>query len=259
MVRADGPMKVDASIIVATIGRESLWRTVQSVFRQTHPGILQILIGVDAEWFQPVWPMVQELMREMPRNVFITPINLGYSTSVRHGGVHTCRFGGSLRTALSFLAASEHITYLDDDDWCEPEHIRLLLAAVQGHSWAFTLSNYADPNTGAVLGIDTIESVGPGRGIYKETLGGFVRPSALLLNKLKLAHILHLWSVSPYRTGDEEDRLVFGQLLKVGDYGQTGVPTLNCCLDPGDKMHDLRMKSLGMEGRVIQPKLESMR
>ena len=252
-------MQVDASVVIITVGRDSLLRAVRSVFHQTHSGILQILIGVDAELFQPVVPLIEKLIQESPVNIFITPIHMGYSTSVRHGGVHTSHFGGSLRTALSFLAASQYVTYLDDDDWYEPNHIESLLKAIDGHPWAFTLSNYADSNTNAILGVDTIESVGPGRGVFQEKFGGFVRPSALMLDKIKLSHLLHLWSISPFPTGDGEDRLIFMQLLKYMDYGETRIPTVNCALDPHDGMHGERMKSLGLGNKTIEGKQQTTR
>jgi hypothetical protein len=130
---------------------------------------------------------------------------------------------------------------------------------VEGQSWAFTLSNYADPNNDAILGVDTIESVGPEKGIFAQRFGGFVRPSALVINKLKLAHILHLWSDSPSPKGDGEDRLIFAELLKHQDYGETGVPTVNCAIDPQDGMHPHRMRSLQYPAVDSAPKFQSLR
>ena len=52
-------MQVDASVVIITVGRDSLLRAVRSVFRQTHSGIIQVLIGVDAELFQPLVPLIE--------------------------------------------------------------------------------------------------------------------------------------------------------------------------------------------------------
>ena len=173
--------------------------------------------------------------------------------------MHSSWYGGSLRTALSFLASSEWIAYLDDDDWYEPQHLRTLLAAAQGNSWAFALSNYADSNESRILGVDTIESVGPNRGVYREKFGGFVRPSALMIHKIKLSLILHLWSVAPFATGDGEDRLIFNELRKFPDFGETGIPTVNCALDPADGMHAHRLASLSAPVAASGPKHQSLR
>lgn len=252
-------MTVHASVVMITVGRDSLVRAVHSVFNQDLKGVIQVLIGVDAELFGPIGPALEQLARDAPANILLTPIHVGYSTSIRHGGVHSSRYGGSLRTALSFLAASEHVAYLDDDDWYEPAHIRLMLKAIQKKSWSFTLSNYADTNSSAILGTDTLESVGPDRGVYRERFGGFVRPSALMINKIKLSYLLHLWSISPSTSGDGEDRLIFNQLLKHPDYGETGVPTVNCTIDPRDSMHAVRMKSIRGESPDIGLKQQSIR
>ncbi len=252
-------MKTDVSVVLVTICRKSLYRAVRSVFNQDFEGAVHLLVGADVEMFGDFNEIIGELMAECPANITLTGISLGYSTSARHGGVHSSWYGGSLRTALTFLSSSELVTYLDDDDWYEPQHLRLLHEAIKGHAWAFTLSNYADPNTDAILGVDTLESVGPGRGIFKERFGGFVRPSALLINKLKLSHILHLWSISPFPSGDGEDRLIFKELLRVPDFGETGIPTVNCAIDPADGMHQQRLNSVPNSIFLNEVKFQSLR
>lgn len=252
-------MKSDIAVVLVTVCRDTLYRAIRSIFRQDFEGTIHVLIGVDKELFGSIDKIMADLALECPPRITLTCIHPGYSTSARHGGVHSCWFGGSLRTALTFLAASELVAYLDDDDWYQPEHLRLLHRAAQGKSWAFTLSNFADPNFNRILGPDTIESLGPGRGLFNESFGGFVRPSALVLNKLKLSHLLHLWSTSPNPEGDAEDRVLFQHLLRYPDYGETGVPTVNCALDPTDILHGLRMMSLGLPATPGAPKIQSLR
>lgn len=244
---------------MVTVCRSSLNRAVRSVFRQDFKGTIHLLVGADLELFGDFSAMIGELMTECPSHVTLTGISLGYSTSERHGGVHSSWYGGSLRSALSFLSSSELVGYLDDDDWYEPQHLRLLFEAIQNKDWAFTLSNYADPNSDQILGVDTFESVGPHKGAYKKSFGGFVRPSALLINKIKLSHILHLWSISPYPSGDGEDRLIFKELLKHRKYGETGVPTVNCAIDPADGLHARRMESVSGQIKNPAPKFQSLR
>jgi hypothetical protein len=252
-------MRTDISVVLITVCRESLYRAIRSVFNQDFEGTIHLLVGADVEIFGNFTEIMNELMRECPPRITLTGISLGYSTSARHGGVHSSWYGGSLRTALSFLSSSELVTYLDDDDWYEPQHLSLLHKAIQNHAWAFTLSNYADPNSDHILGIDTIESVGPNKGIYTDKFGGFVRPSAMLLNKIKLSHILHLWSIAPYPSGDGEDRLIFKELLKCLDYGETGIPTVNCSIDPADVNHKYRMQSILNPLIEFRSKFQSLR
>ena len=184
-----------------------------------------------------------------PANVKLTWLDLHYSTSGRHGGVHNCFFGGSLRSALTFLANAEIVVYLDDDDWLHENHLAQILKAIEGKKWAFAYSMYADGNTGSPLCVDEIESVGVNKGIFKDNFGGFVRPSGMAINKMKLLHFIHLWSCSPFPTGDGEDRLVFDRLRKE-EHACTGNATVYYALDPLDGNHGVRlafMKSKGVE------------
>lgn len=252
-------MKTDISVVIVTVCRDSLYRAVRSVFQQDFEGTIHLLIGVDVERYGKFSEILTILSKECPSHITLTPINLGYSTSTRHGGVHSCWYGGSLRTALSFLSSSEWVAYLDDDDWYEPQHLRLLKSAIGDHPWAFTLSHYADSNENKILGIDTIESVGPNKGIYKETHGGFVRPSALLLNKIQLFHLLCFWSNALRPEGDGEDRIIFHGLLQYPKYGETHKATVNYSLDPKDEAHELRMESLNKNTQDIAAKNQSVR
>jgi len=244
------PRTADLSIVIPTVGRSSLLRAVQSVFRQTFPGTIQILIGMDADLYGEGARLREILTSSCPDNRFISWIDMGYSTSRRHGGVHRCHFGGALRTALSFLAQSAYVMYLDDDDWLAEPHCAEVMAVIGQDSWAFALSFYADGNLGEAICEDLLESVGVYRGLYKDDFGGFVRPSGLLLNKLQLPHLLHLWSESPLPSGDGEDRLVFNQLRDL-PHGFTGRASVYYALDPNDRMHAARLAFMQGQGKTF--------
>lgn len=202
-------MRHDLSVVIVTICRQTLLHAVRSIYQQKFSGRIQILIGVDYDPFQNKESLHATLREECPANITLTWLDLGYSTSRRHGGPHASFYGGSLRPALTFLADSEIVMYLDDDDWLSEEHCSSILQAITGKKWAFAYSIYADGNTRQGLCIDELESVGVNRGCYAKKLGGFVRPSGLAVNKLQLMAIHHLWAIPAFPTGDGEDRLVF--------------------------------------------------
>ena len=184
------------------------------------------------------------LAQECPEHIQLTWLNLGYSTSKRHGGVHDCYFGGSLRSALTLLANSPLVCYLDDDDWLLHNHVSLMVQVFQqlpNIAWAYPLSYYADGATGEVLCLDEIESVGVNKGFYKANSGGFVRPSGLTINKLKTLPFIHCLSQSLTKEGDGEDRVFFDK-LKTLEYAFLNAGTVCYTLDPKDAMHSLRMK-----------------
>jgi hypothetical protein len=252
-------MKHDVAVVVPTLCRDSLIRAVHSVYRQNYSGSIQVLVGVD---FDPENRCAQlhETLDDAPGNVTLTWLDLHYSTSKRHGGVHDCLFGGSLRSALTLLANAEIVVYLDDDDWLHPDHIAQVLAAIEGKKWAFAYSIYADGNTAEGLCADEIESVGVDMGLYGEQFGGFVRPSGLAINKMKLLHLVHLWSCSPFPSGDGEDRLVFDR-LRGEEHACTGKATVFCALDPKDGMHETRLAFMAAKGvsHRLAAKVDSVR
>jgi hypothetical protein len=141
-------------------------------------------------------------------------LDLGYSTSRRHGGVYPNHYGGALRTILSYASNSRYLAYLDDDDWWASDHLSSLLSAIAGKDWAFSYRWLADPETGWPICRDEWDSVGPGRGINQQRFGGFVSPSTLMLDKEACHFVLPYWSLSPFADGSGEDRLVFKALLQ---------------------------------------------
>lgn len=253
-------MQHDISIVICTVCRESLLRAIGSIYAQTHTGPIQVLVGVDVNAFGHEAQLQKAIFQECPAHIQINWINLGYSTSARHGGVHSCYYGGSLRTSLSFLANAKYVMYLDDDDWLAPTHCTDILNAIQGKKWAFSYSIYSDGNTSQGICIDSFESVGVGQGIYAERFGGFVRPSGLTLDKTQIPHLLHLWSSSPFPSGDGEDRLIFDQLRHM-EHGCTENASVYCALDPKDEMHDKRMAFIKAQGinYTCEAKTESSR
>lgn len=248
------------AVVLITTCRTSLLRAVRSVFTQRLEGRIQLLIGVDCDPGRRLEALLAELLPECPVHVTLSLINLGYSTSRRHGGPHASYYGGSLRSALTLLADSRVVVYLDDDDWFKDGHCAALLRAIDGKSWAFAYSIYADGNDGRELCVDELESVGVGRGIHAPRFGGFVRPSGLAIDKLQVLHIVHLWSCAAFADGDGEDRLIFEQLRHL-PHGCTGAATVCVALDPNDALHARRVEFMRARGVEYAgtAKLESSR
>ena len=228
----------DVAVVMPTVLRPHLRQALQSVYTQDVGGTIQILVGIDKALGNR--SLLDELIAAAPAHIHVTVIDPGYSTSMRHGGMHSCFYGGALRTVLSYLANSRYVAYLDDDDWFAPDHLSSLLRAVQGRAWAYSLRWYGHPEQARGLCIDRWESRGPQQGVYAAS-GGFVAPSCLMLDKIQCAMALSLWSVSPFSEGDGEDRLILGALANQACAG-TGKATSFYTLDPNDGNHALRLK-----------------
>ncbi len=183
----------DVAVVMPTIVRPSLLEALTSVYDQTFEGTVQILVGVDS--LQGEKSILDRLEDGIPDRMTLTLFDPGYSTSSRHGGIHSARDGGALRTLLSFLAHSRYVTYLDDDNLWHPNHLSHSLKAVEGYDWAYSLRWLVDEDTNRKLTIDKWHSVGPGKGIMRGTSGGFADPNTLIIDKLACADQLYLWSV----------------------------------------------------------------
>jgi Glycosyl transferase family 2 len=223
----------DIAVIVPTMLRPSLGRAVRSVFAQDFQGRVQVLIGIDVK--RGSEDVLQEIRTLCPANMAITVIDLGYSTSIAHGGVHTTRYGGAIRTILSYSANSRLLAYLDDDDWWDPSHLKTLREAIEGKSWAYSLRLFVDKATDKVLCKDEWDSVGVGKGI-NAPVGGFVAPSTLMLDKLKCVLVPALFSTAACRDHTGEDRLVFHALKDLPHSG-TGLYTVYYPISEEDRKH----------------------
>ena len=229
----------DAAVVIPTVLRPSLAEAVQSVFAQDLPGRVQILIGIDTALGDRA--LLDSLAAECPARMAVFLFDPGYSTSVRHGGLHANRFGGALRTILSFAANSRHIAYLDDDNRFAPDHLSSLLEAVQNHDWAHSLRWMVDPDTGQPMYVDATESVGIGAGIWGQTQGGFVDTNCLMVNKLACLPVFHLWSHGPLPNGGGEDRLMFKALSQSLRGRNSGRASVYYLTHPDDPMHKHRI------------------
>jgi hypothetical protein len=217
---AAGQKQFDVAVVIPTVLRPTLARAVRSVFRQDLHGRIQLLIGIDQR--EADGDCLDALARECPEHVGLTILDLGYSTSYRHGGVYPNQFGGALRTILSYAANSKRVAYLDDDDWWARDHLSGLLSAIEGKEWAFSYRWLVDRETGWPICRDEWDSVGPGRGINQQRYGGFVSPSTLLLDKEACHFVLPYWSLCAFPDGSGEDRLVFRALQKHAAWAASG-------------------------------------
>jgi hypothetical protein len=214
----------DIAVIMATVVRPTLAQAIRSVYTQRFAGRVQILVGID-RW-EGERATLGALVAECPSHMAVTQVDLGYSTSQRHGGMYPSNYGGALKTILSYAANSQHVAYLDDDNWYEPDHLATLLAAVQGKAWAFALRNFIDSRSGDLLCPDTWESLGPDRGVYAKAQGGFVDTNCYVIDTQKCADVFPEWAMTRFAGGTGGDRQVLAR-LRNRPWGATGAHTVN--------------------------------
>ena len=225
----DAQAPSDVAVVIPTVLRASLLDAVKSVYGQSYAGRIQLLIGVDK-----AFGSIDELnavLAGRPPHVSAIVLSLPYSTSTRHGGVHPARDGGSIRSMLTFMANSQYVAYLDDDNQWEPGHLAGLLNAVRGKVWAHSMRLLIDQASGKEIAVDRWDSVGVGRGRFAAS-GGFVDPNCLLIDKVAAARALGRWSEGP---GMMSDRQFFGA-IKAAAHGQVNEPTVRYSVRAQDTM-----------------------
>ncbi len=235
----------DVAVVMPTVLRPTLSDALQSVFAQRFAGRIQVLVGIDAPQGDP--SLLQRACEGRPENVVVQAYYPGYSTSVRHGGLHPARDGGALRVILSYLANSRRLAYLDDDNWWHPDHLASMVAALEGHDWAWALRWFVHPRTRRAVCIDEWESVGPGRGCFAKQNGGWVDPNGLMFDKLACEPVLRWWTIP--LPGDAKamsaDRQIFQQLNTHYRGRGTDGATVFYQVDESDGMHPNRLQWMG--------------
>jgi hypothetical protein len=231
----------DIAVVTPTVVRPTLPRALGSILNQGFGGRIQALVGVDRRR-APLEPLIDALAK-LPRRRVVSLFDPGYSTSIRHGGLHPAKDGGVLRCVLTYLANARYVAYLDDDNWWELDHLSRMRQAIEGKAWAFSLRCFTHPETQRPVAIDDWESIGPGRGFYAKNFGGWVDPNCLMIDKLVCEPVIRWWAL-PLRmdpSGLAADRNVF-RALKRYPFGETRAVTVFYQLNPKDSMHPHRMK-----------------
>lgn len=251
MIRPAGERKArqapfGVAVVLPSLLRPDLTRAVRSVFAQDFADRVQILVGVDVPDGDP--EQLEALVRECPSHIALDVFDPGYSTSVRHGGIHENRVSGSLRTILTFAANSRYIAYLDDDNWWAPNHLSSLRAAVDGTDWSWSKRWFVGPGEDQPICVDEWESVGLDAGVFRETFGGFVDPSSLMIDKLRCRDAVPAWANTAFSDGRGADRLVFEVLAKNYRPQGTGLATSYYTINPDDILHVARLRWFRQKG-----------
>lgn len=240
----------DVAVVMPSVLRPSVADAIASVLGQQFPGRIQLLIGIDRAGGsgEPDLSVVEAACAAMPADRAVQVLYPGYSTSVRHGGLSPARDGGTLRAVLTLLAHAPFVAYLDDDNAWAPDHLFRLRRAIadEDADYGFSLRWFVHHATGKPVSVDKWESVGPGRGVFAERMGGFVDPNTLMIDRERCREAVIAWTTP--LPGDPKamsaDRMVFNRLLRLRG-AASGQPTVFYRVDPTDDMHPARLKMMG--------------
>jgi hypothetical protein len=211
------------AVVLPTVVRPSLERSLECIYAQVGIDSIQILIGVDKPQMDSGF--ISAVLERRPAHVSALLLELPYSTSARHEGIHSARDGGALRAILTLMAHSRHVAYLDDDNTWTPDHLSRLLEAIRGKAWAFSHRFLIDEDTGENYGPDVWHSVGVDKGVFSAQ-GGFVDPNCLMVDTLRAAPVIGRWASSgSIRPGAPGDRYFFAGIRRA-PHGVVKEPTV---------------------------------
>ena len=190
------------TVITAATGHRHLGRCVESVRRQTFPGVRHWLVA-DGPAREPA---VRAAAGAGPRVV-----TLPEPTGLRRWNGHR------IYAAASLLANAEFVCFLDEDNWFDADHVATLVAAVRrtpGARWAFALRRIVDAD-GRPVCLDQCESLGTLHGPWADPADVHVDANCYLIARELAAEIAPAW-YGPTRPGDgrpEPDRAVARLLI----------------------------------------------
>jgi hypothetical protein len=234
----------DVAVIISSVMRPTLADALKSVFRQDRTLRIQVLIGVDKPTADS--GIIEAICAHRPPHCCVNVLYPGYSTSTRHGGLHPACDGGVLRCILTYLANSRYVAFLDDDNWWADNHLSALLVAIQEHHWAYSLRWFVDPKTRRPICVDKWESVGPGRGVFARSFGGWVDANCLMFDKLACDMVIPWWTrpIAWDPSAMTADRQVFACLKQYFRGRTTGQPTVFYQINPSDDEHANRVRRI---------------
>ena len=237
----------DAAVVMFTKRKGSLATAVRSVFAQRFDGRVQVVVGVDGPGGDR--GALAALVREVPDAMALTVVDPGYSTARSRGGLYAPEAGGSLRTALALIANARHVACLSEVNRYAPHHLASLRRAIGDRAWAHSLRRFADARTGAVICRDDWESVGPDRGVYGKSEGGFVATDTLLVDKFACHGVLAAWADADAQ-GRGEDRRFF-RAIRGLPHAATDEPSVYAAIRL-EKQHPFMLAQFRAHGVVLE-------
>jgi len=140
-------MKV--AIVTPSIGQDTLTQCLLSVQKQEYEDIVHYVF---IDGYEHKENIINQISFEQP-DVPIKTVTL--EENVGKGW-----YGHRVYSACSFLVNADAICYLDEDNWIEPDHVKLLVEKLQnGNQWAYSLRKIYNQK-GKLVCEDNCESLG---------------------------------------------------------------------------------------------------
>ena len=152
-------MNFPAVVITPTTGRPELAKAMEST--NTQPCEHWIVID-GAEHAQKVADILQA-GDYVNKQVILLPENTGKPKNHWSKKDGVCFFGNRIYAGISNLINAEHVLFLDEDNWFDPNHVesmlRMMYVKNRNHEWAYSLRKCVRED-GSFLCNDDCDSLG---------------------------------------------------------------------------------------------------
>jgi glycosyltransferase involved in cell wall biosynthesis len=204
-------MKPLITVLTGTTGRKELQRNIESVAKQTYDNIRH-LVFVDGEEAQERIENNYSLCAAIDKykvDIINLPFSIGNNrwNSHRHYGAGT------------YIADGEYVTFLDDDNTLDPEHLlqcynALNAATITSPTWSYSLRKIVTTE-GEFLCNDDCESLGNWASVIHPQ-DFFVDVNCYFLPKLLAVYVSPIWYRKFREPGQPEvDRMLCHHLRSV--------------------------------------------
>lgn len=149
-VLGDSRPRYEISVITSSVGTEFLRQAIESVQDQVYPFVRHIVVSDGPEYCAQIARMVPPKPKH-PIHVIQLPFNVGAN------GFNGHRVYG----AMPFLTQSRYVSFLDEDNWYEKDHLHTLMGLItsRGLAWGYSLRNIVSVD-GDFITTDDCESLG---------------------------------------------------------------------------------------------------
>ena len=132
------------TVITATTGRDELYDAVKSVQGQD----CKHLVVIDGREFESDAKIIL-LKADFQGDVMVLPENTGF-------GGYLCH---RIYSAIPTLVNTQYISFLDEDNWYEPDYVEVMLKAIEGYRVA-TCRRIVYTEEKEFICVDNFESIG---------------------------------------------------------------------------------------------------
>ena len=205
---------MSAVVITPTTGNPKLLDAIYSVRDQSYPNVKHLIVIDGKEFLHKV-------------SSHILSINPNIEIIQLQTNVGKNRFyGHRIYAAFSHLVNENYISFLDEDNWLERNHISSLVDTVENKkvAWAYSLRNVFDKDSN-FLCQDNCESLGKWP-VWTDNNAFHLDTSSYLFTKNFLIQVASLWHF-----GYGGDRRFFNIIKDLAPYATSGKYTLNYRLD----------------------------